>query len=226
MCTSISLRRLLSALLLGVLASAAPALAQTQPATPRTGATQPTTRPAPTTQGPRPTQGPSAIASTGIATPTDYVIGPDDVLGIVFWRDADMTQDVTVRPDGLITLPLIKDVKAAGLTPVQLTEQIQKAASQFIEDPNVTVVVRQINSRNVFITGQVARPGPYPVSGQMTVLQLIAIAGGLTEFADGKAMIIQVGKDKPSEFNYNDVSKGKKLAQNIVLKPGDTVTVR
>jgi len=226
MCTSTSLRRLLSALLLSTLASAAPALAQTPPAAPRPGATQPTARPAPTTRGPRPTQGPSAVASTGIATPTDYVIGPDDLLGIVFWRDADMTQDVTVRPDGLITLPLIKDVKAAGLTPVQLTEQIQKAASQFIEDPNVTVVVRQINSRNVFITGQVARPGPYPVSGQLTVLQLIAIAGGLTEYADGKAMIIQAGKDKPSEFNYNDVSKGKKLEQNIVLKPGDTVTVR
>jgi polysaccharide biosynthesis/export protein len=226
MCTSTWLRRSLGALLLGALASVAPALAQTQqtpaqPAVPRTGATQPATRPAPSTQGP-------AVTSTGIATPTDYVIGPDDMLGIVFWRDADMTGDVTVRPDGLITLPLIKDIKAAGLTPAQLAEQVQKAASQFIEDPNVTVVVRQINSRNVFIMGQVARPGGYPVSGQMTVLQLIAIAGGLTEFADGKAMIMrtEAGKQKPYEFNYNDVSRGKKLEQNIVLKPGDTVTVR
>jgi polysaccharide export outer membrane protein len=226
MCTSTWLRRSLGALLLGALASVAPARAQTQqtpaqPAVPRTGATQPATRPAPSTQGP-------AVTSTGIATPTDYVIGPDDMLGIVFWRDADMTGDVTVRPDGLITLPLIKDIKAAGLTPAQLAEQVQKAASQFIEDPNVTVVVRQINSRNVFIMGQVARPGGYPVSGQMTVLQLIAIAGGLTEFADGKAMIMrtEAGKQKPYEFNYNDVSRGKKLEQNIVLKPGDTVTVR
>jgi polysaccharide export outer membrane protein len=226
MCTSTTLRRSLGVLLLSALA-AAPALAQTQqtpaqPATPRPGTTQPTTRPAPGQQ-----QG-STTASTGIATPTDYVIGPDDVLGIVFWRDADMTGDVTVRPDGLITLPLLKDIKAAGLTPAQLAEQVQKAATQFIEDPNVTVVVRQINSRNVFIMGQVSRPGSYAVSGQMTVLQLIAIAGGLTEFADGKAMIMRTegGKQKPYEFNYNDVSKGKKLEQNIVLKPGDTVTVR
>jgi polysaccharide biosynthesis/export protein len=235
MCTSTSLRRSLGALLLSTLASAAPALAQTQapppptrpgaqqPAPPATrpGAPQPTTRPAPPTQG-------AAVTSTGIATPTDYVIGPDDILGVVFWRDADMTQDVTVRPDGLITLPLLKDVKAAGLTPSQLAEQIQKAATQFIEDPNVTIVVRQINSRNVFVTGQVMRPGGYPVSGQMTVLQLIAIAGGLTEFAEGKAMIMRAegGKQKPYEFNYNDVSRGKKLEQNIVLKPGDTVAVR
>jgi polysaccharide biosynthesis/export protein len=227
MCTSTSLRRSPGVLLLlSTLAAAAPALAQTQappPAT-RPGApqpTQPTTRPAPPTQG-------AAVTSTGIATPTDYVIGPDDILGVVFWRDADMTQDVTVRPDGHITLPLLKDVRAAGLTPSQLAEQIQKAATQFIEDPNVTIVVRQINSRNVFVTGQVMRPGGYPVSGQMTVLQLIAIAGGLTEFADGKAMIMRAegGKQKPYEFNYNDVSRGKKLEQNIVLKPGDTVTVR
>lgn len=222
MCTSTSLRRALGALLLSTLASAAPALAQTQPpAVPRTDPAQPATRPA------QPTPGPT-VASTGIATPTDYVIGPDDVLGVVFWRDADMTGDVTVRPDGLITLPLLKDIKAAGLTPAQLAEQVQKAATQYIEDPNVTVVVRQINSRNVFIMGQVARPGSYAVSGQMTVLQLIAIAGGLTEFADGKAMIMraEAGKQKPYEFNYNDVSRGKKLEQNIVLKPGDTVTVR
>ena len=129
-------------------------------------------------------------ATTGLPIPTDYVIGPDDVLGVVFWRDTDMSGDVTVRPDGNITLPLLRDIKAAGLRPDELREQIQKAASKFIEDPNVTVVVRQINSRNVFITGNVARPGPYPVSGHMTVLQLISVAGGLTEFADAKKIMI------------------------------------
>jgi polysaccharide export outer membrane protein len=220
MCTSTSLRRSLGALLLSTLAAATPGLAQTQPAAPAT-------RPAPSTQTPqRPPQGPAAVASTGIATPTDYVIGPDDVLGVVFWRDTDMTGDVTVRPDGLITLPLIKDVKAAGLTPAQLTEQIQKAATKYIEDPNVTVVVRQINSRNVFITGQVARPGGFPVSGQLTVLQLIALAGGLTEFANGKKIsVTRPGVATAFRFNYNDVLDGKKLEQNIVLKPGDTVLV-
>jgi len=182
--------------------------------------------PPPTTQPARPAQ--AMGASTGSPVPTDYVIGPDDVLGIVFWRDADMTGDVTVRPDGNITLPLIRDVKAAGLRPDELRENITKAASKFIEDPNVTVVVRQINSRNVFITGQVARPGPYPVSGQLTVLQLIAIAGGVSEYADTKNITINRPGPARAEtftFNYKDVARGRKMEQNIMLKPGDTVVV-
>ena len=207
--------------------AATPALAQT----PRPAPPPPTTtpaRPAPAQPAPRPAQGTSAVASTGIATPTDYVIGPDDVLGIVFWRDADMTGDVTVRPDGMITLPLLRDIKAAGLKPDELRVQIQEAASKYIEDPNVTVVVRQINSRNVFITGQIARPGPYPVTGQMTVLQIIAVAGGLTEFADEKNITITrqgSAKTEHFKFNYKDVARGKNLQQNIVLKPGDMVVV-
>ena len=155
--------------------------------------------------------GPGRRTSTGIATPTDYVIGPDDVLGIVFWRDAEMSGDVTVRPDGMITLPLLQDIKAAGLRPDELRAKIVEAAAKLIEDPNVSVTVRQINSRNVFITGQVIRPGGYPVSGQMTVLQLIAIAGGLTEFADGKAVITRpdAGKQKPFEFNLQRRVQGQ-----------------
>ena len=213
--------------------AATPALAQTPPPTrPATPATQgPVTgRPAqPGTQGPltgRPAQTGPAVTSTGIATPTDYVIGPDDVLGIVFWRDAEMSGDVTVRPDGMITLPLLQDIKAAGLRPDELRAKIVEAAAKLIEDPNVSVTVRQINSRNVFIVGQVVRPGGYPVSGQMTVMQMISVAGGLTEFADGKAIVTRPDVKTPFEFNYNDVSKGKKMEQNIVLKPGDTIIVR
>jgi polysaccharide export outer membrane protein len=161
-----------------------------------------------------------------VATPTDYTIGPDDVLGIIFWRDQDMTGDVTVRPDGMITLPLLRDIKAAGLRPDELRDVIQKSAAKFIADPNVTVVVRQINSRNVFIMGQVLRPGAYPVSGTMTALQLIALAGGLNEFADAKGITItRVGSAEVFKFNYKDVTRGKNMAQNIVLKPGDTVVV-
>jgi polysaccharide export outer membrane protein len=176
----------------------------------------------------QPRQG-TGTASTGTPVPTDYVIGPDDVLSIVFWRDADMTQEVTVRPDGNITLPLMGDVKAAGLKPTELRDLVATSASKFIEDPNVTVVVKQINSRNVFITGGVTRPGPYPVSGQMTVLQLITVAGGLTEFADGKnirILRVENGTTTSLKFNYNDVMDGKKLEQNIVLKPGDSVMVK
>jgi polysaccharide export outer membrane protein len=201
--------------------TAVPALAQTRPANPQ---------PAPQTTQPAGARTPTAptMATTGLALPSDYVIGPDDILGVNFWRDAEMSGDVTVRPDGMITLPLLRDIKAAGLTPDQLREQVQAAAGKYIEDPNVTVIVRQINSRNVFITGQVGRPGPYGVTGQMTVLQLIAIAGGLTEFANGKNVrITRVtnGKTESLKFNYKDVANGKNLEQNILLRPGDTVVV-
>ena len=213
-----------SSLIAGVaIAASMPSIALAQgAATPRSGtqSTQPATPPR---------QPGTATSSTGVPLPTDYTIGPDDVLGIVFWRDADMTGDVTVRPDGNITLPLLGDIKAAGLRPTELRDQITKAASKLIADPNVTVVVRQINSRNVFVTGGVARPGAYPVSGQMTVLQIITVAGGLTEFADAKNIsIIRVenGQTQRFKFNYNDVLDGKKMEQNILLKPGDTVLVK
>jgi polysaccharide export outer membrane protein len=222
--------RLWSAVALIGLVAAAPALAQTQPpARPATPGAQTPSTIRPVGQGPltgRPAQTGPAVTSTGISAPTDYVIGPDDVLGIVFWRDAEMTGDVTVRPDGMITLPLLQDIKAAGLRPDELRAKIVEAAAKLIEDPNVSVTVRQINSRNVFITGGVIRPGGYPVSGQMTLMQIIAIAGGLTEFADGKAVIRRAGtgKQKPVEVNVNDVMKGKKPDEDV--KAGDTIMVR
>jgi polysaccharide export outer membrane protein len=150
------------------------------------------------------------------------------VLGVLFWRDPDMSGDVTVRPDGMVTIPLLRDVKAAGLKPDELREQIQKAASQYIEDPVVTVVVRTINSRKVYITGQVARPGPYPLTTAMTVMQLIAVAGGLGEFADDKNITIMRNEGprrRVYKFNYKDVARGKTIQQNILLLPGDTVVV-
>jgi len=220
-----------SSILLLALCASSQALAQTPASRPaQPPAASPAPRPAgqPATQTAHPGPGASTGVSTGVPVPNDYVIGPDDVLGIVFWRDTDMTGDVTVRPDGMITLPLLQDVKAAGMTPDQLRQQIQQAAAKFISDPNVTVTVRTIKSRNVFITGEVTRPGPYPVTGQMNVLQLISIAGGLNEYANRKEITIQRnenGKTQVFKFNYNDVAKGKNVAQNIVLKPGDTVVV-
>lgn len=160
--------------------------------------------------------------------PGDYTIGPEDVLNIVFWREADISAEVVVRPDGKISLPLINEIVAAGLTPAQLRDALIDQAKRFVKEPNVTVIVRQINSRKVFITGNVERPGPYPLGGGMTVLQLIALSGGLREFADSKKIVItrtENGKSVSLPFNYNDVSKGKKLDQNIQLKPGDTVIV-
>jgi polysaccharide export outer membrane protein len=176
---------------------------------------------------PGPVSAPPTVP-TGVALPAGYVIGPDDVLDIVFWRDKDMSTEVTVRPDGRITLPLINEVAASGLTPDALRDALMTAAAKYVEDPNVSVVVKAINSRKVFITGQVAKPGAYPLTGPTTVMQIIAIAGGLQEFADSKNIIImrnENGKPVAYPFNYKDVLKRKNLKQNIELKPGDTVVV-
>jgi polysaccharide export outer membrane protein len=169
-----------------------------------------------------------ASGGTSVVLPPGYVIGAEDVLSIVFWRDKDMSADVVVRPDGKISLPLLNDVDAAGLTPDQLRSQLVKAASKFVEDPNATVVVKEIHSRKVFITGNVAKAGTYPLMGDMNVLQLIALAGGLAEYADSKNIMImrnEGGRQESFKFNYKDVTKQKHVEQNIVLKPGDTVIV-
>ena len=192
----------------------------------------PTRSPKPTPTAARPgapEQKAPAAAAAGIATEPGFTIGSEDVLGILFWRDADMSSDVTVRPDGMVTLPLVRDVKAAGLTPTELADRIQQAVREYVTDASVTVVVRQINSRKAFITGEVAHPGSYPLnSSSMTVMQLIALAGGLTEFAQPKnitVMRVEAGKTTTFAFDYRNVASGKSSEQNIVLKPGDTVVV-
>ena len=168
---------------------------------------------------------PSAVA---VGVPDDYVIGAEDVLAVQFWREPDMSGDVTVRPDGKITLPLIGETNAVGKRPEVLKDDVQKAAGRFLADANVSVIVKQINSRKVFITGQVTKPGEFSLVGPRTVLQLIAQAGGLTEYADGEkitVMRVEQGQTRVFKFNYKDVSKGKAIQQNIQLKPGDTVVV-
>jgi polysaccharide export outer membrane protein len=168
------------------------------------------------------------VLSAGVQTPPDYVIGADDILSVVFWRDKELSTDVAVRPDGKISLPLINDVQAAGLTPEQLRLSLTDAASKFLEDSPVTVVVKAINSRKVFITGMVAKAGPYQLSAATTVLQLIATAGGVLEYAKSDQIVImrtENGKTVSHKFNYKDVSRGKNLQQNIELKPGDTIVV-
>ncbi len=160
--------------------------------------------------------------------PPGYVIGADDVLSIVYWRDKDMSVDVQVRPDGKISLSLLNDVDASGLTPEQLRLKLVEASKQYIEDPNITVIVKTINSRRVFITGQVGKQGPYPLTGPTTVLQLISLAGGLGEYADSKNIMIfrtENGRQAAYKLNYKEVLSGKKLSQNLDLKPGDTVVV-
>src|SRR5262245_45772179 len=170
----------------------------------------------------------AAAAPAGITPPADYIIGPDDQLTIMFWREKDMSAEVIVRPDGKITLPLLNEVQASGLTPDQLRLKVTEEAKRYVEEPNATVVVRQINSRKVFITGQVGKGGAFPLSSTMTVLQLISMAGGLNEYAKSSKISImrtENGKQLRFPFNYKDVIEGKNLKQNIDLKPGDTVIV-
>ena len=180
------------------------------------------------------TPAPAAATAAAAPRPTDpvvppgYVIGTDDLLSIVYWKDKDMSADAQVRPDGRIALPLINEVVAAGLTPDQLREKLTEESKKYMEDANITVVVRQINSRRVFITGEVNKPGPYPLTASTSVMQLIAMAGGLREYANSKKIIImrtEKGRPISLAFNYRDVTAGKKLEQNVELKPGDTVVV-
>lgn len=168
-------------------------------------------------------------SSVPAPTPPDYVIGVDDLLSIVFWRDKDLSTDALVRPDGKISMPLLNDIQAEGLTPIQLRNEISAEAKQYVQDPNVTIVVRQINSRKVFITGEVEKPGSYPLTAQMTVLQLIATAGGLKEYADAKHIAVvrtENGHQISYPFNFKDVTNPEMVKQNINLKPGDAVIVR
>ena len=195
---------------------AKPAPETTPPATPRTNGVAPVPAvPAPAVPG-------------AIVPPPGYVIGPDDVLSIVFWREKDLSAEVVVRPDGKISLPLLDEIEVVGLTPAELREKVMAEANKLVEDANATVVVKQINSRRVFITGSVTKPGVYPLTGPMTVVQLIALAGGLLEFADGekiKVMRTENAATVAFPFNYKRFSEGKNLDKNIQLKPGDTVIV-
>lgn len=162
-----------------------------------------------------------------MTTPPGYTIGPDDRLAINFWRDKDLSSDVVVRPDGRISLPLLNDVVAAGLTPEALRQQLVELAKRFVAEPTATVIVTEIRSRHVFITGNVEKPGSFSMNVPITVLQLIASAGGLREFVSGKNIVIvrnDGGHQTRFNFDYQAAVKGA-LRQNIELKPGDTVIV-
>jgi len=170
----------------------------------------------------------AAPRATDPIVPAGYYIGTDDVLSIVYWKDKDMSADAKVRPDGRIALPLINEVQAAGLTPEQLQQRLTEESKKYMEDANITVVVREINSRRVFITGEVNKPGPYPLTSATTVMQLISLAGGLRDYANAKKIMImrkESGRQISLAFNYKDVAAGKNLNQNVELKPGDTVVV-
>jgi polysaccharide export outer membrane protein len=157
----------------------------------------------------------------------DYVIGPDDTLQISVWKEPDLTETLPVRSDGKISMPLLNDVVAAGLTPMQLAASITERLKKYIADPRVTVIVTAMNSQKIYVTGEVLHPGPTPLTPHMTVLQALAGAG-FTQFANTKGIyVLRVvnGKQEKIPVNYKKLIRGEAVDQNILLKPGDTVVV-
>ncbi len=190
-------------LLLGTLGLWAPAGAQEKPKTDSAGATVP-----------------------GPFSSSDYIIGADDMLHVSVWKEAELTVTLPVRPDGKISLPLIHDVQAAGLTPVQLSESIAGKLKKYLSDPRVSVEVTQMNSQRVFVIGEVLRGGPVPLLPGMTVLQALGSAG-FTQFANTRGIYVlrvEAGKQTKIPIRYKQALRGN-TEQNIPLKPGDTVVV-
>jgi len=160
-------------------------------------------------------------------SPPEYVIGADDVLQVSVWKEPDLTNTLPVRPDGKISLPLLNDVQAAGLTPMQLASSITDRLKKFVADPRVTIVVTQMNSQRIYVLGEVLRTGPINLLPNMSVLQALATSG-FTQFANTKGIYIlrtENGKQQKIPFNYKQVVKGEAMEQNLTLKPGDTIVV-
>jgi polysaccharide biosynthesis/export protein len=171
------------------------------------------------------TEATEAKPAEGVAP--DYILGADDQLHITVWKEPELTVTLPVRPDGKISLALINDIPAAGLTPMQLGVSITEKLKKYIADPRVTVVVTAMHSRRIFVTGEVTHTGAMPLLPNMTMLQALATSG-FTQFANRKAIYLlrmENGKQVKLPFNYREVVKGRNPEQNILLKPGDTVVV-
>jgi polysaccharide export outer membrane protein len=195
--------------------------AQTVPAKPASPANLATTA----------SSAPTSIAAETGSNPHDdtFVIGNDDVLAINVWKEPDISRSIPVRSDGKISLPLAGEIQAAGQTPLKLEGDIARKLQNYISEPEVTVMVQQINSEKFNILGQVARPGSYPLTNSATVLDAIALAGGFRDFAKQKSIYIlrqkSPGGQSRMSFNYKDVIKGRNPEQNIKLEPRDTIVV-
>jgi polysaccharide export outer membrane protein len=175
--------------------------------------------------------GVAAVSTEGSTKPHDdtFIIGDDDVLAINVWKEPDVSRAIPVRSDGKISLPLAGEMQAAGLTPLALEREIASKLQSYISEPEVTVMVQQINSRKFNILGQVTKPGSFPLTNSATVLDAIALAGGFRDFAKKKSIYIlrqnADGSQSRITFNYSEVLKGKNPAQNIKLQARDTIVV-
>lgn len=161
--------------------------------------------------------------------PDSYIIGAEDVIGIYVWKEPDMSKTIPVRPDGMISLPLVGEIKAAGYTPVQLQDILAESMKKLISDPQVTVIVEKVSSLSFNIVGEINHPGYFPLTRRITVLDAIAMAGGFKDFAKTKKVYVlrtaANGTEERLPFNYKDVINGKNPQQNIELQPRDTIVV-
>lgn len=176
----------------------------------------------------KPASSPSTTAPSQTASDPGYKIGPQDLLRVDVWKEPDITRTVPVRPDGKISLPLLNDVQAAGLTAMELAGAIREGLTKYITSPQVTVTVTEINSRRFYCMGEVLKQGSYPLLPNMTALQAISSCGGFTQFAKLKGIYIlrtENGKQVKHPFNYKDVVKGNHPEENIPLQPGDVIMV-
>lgn len=196
-------------------------LAQAQDAS--SSSQPPAAKPAPSAPTDIPSTAPTSVR------PDSYIIGAEDVLSIYVWKEPEMSKTIPVRPDGMISLPLVGEIKAVGYTPVQLQDVLAAAMKKYVSEPQVTVVVEKISSLSFNIVGEIARPGSYPLTRRMTVLDAVAQAGGFKDFAKTKKVYVlrpaANGTQARLPFNYNDVIHGKNEQQNIELQPRDTIVV-
>jgi polysaccharide biosynthesis/export protein len=175
----------------------------------------------------KPSSGDKAQSEAASVAGPDYVIGADDTLHISVWKEPDLTESLPVRPDGKISMPLLNDVLAAGLTPTQLADSITSKLKKYIADPRVTVVVTAMNSQKIYVLGEVAHTGSMALHPNMTVLQALASAG-FTQFANTKGIYVlrtENGKQQKIAVNYRTLIKGEAIDRNLLLKPGDTIVV-
>ena len=198
---------------------AAPAVLQAEQANAKAAA-------ATTTTG----QAADKLEKTSLIVTQDYWIGPEDVLDITVWRNTDLSKEVTVRPDGRISLPLIGDITAVGKTAAQLSEDISTKLKEYKENPQVSIIVKEVNSYAIYVLGEVARSGKYPLKSKTTLLQAITIAGGLTPTAARNKMVVfRFAKDGGGQMKikagYDDIVLRDGSSQNIELKPGDQIVV-
>ncbi len=178
--------------------------------------------------GPKPIDGRKAAAApAGPGEPVNsssYKIGPADVLNIHVWNEGEFSGPVMVHEDGMITIALVGDLKAGGMTPVEVQDEIGKALAKYVVKPLVTVTVQEVGSKRYYMDGEINRPGEYPLVVPTTILEAISKAGGVHEFANSKKIYVLRGSQR-IRFNYKDVLRGRNMSQNIVLKPGDHVVV-